>query len=395
LEIRALREEEKDLAYAVWSQAFERGDRAMADWRDWEATISGEATTYGVWDAAGLQATFFIVDYRIHFGPDLVLPMAGVNGVACLPAARGRGYASAGMKYCFERMRAKGQHLSILEPFSFDFYRKLGYEWIGPRLRYAVPTRILKSDPETEQVHAATPADRAAILACYAEFAGRYRGAIVRGEAEWNDILHDKPKLHTYTYLYEREGKCEGYLTYRGGKKEETWLREFIALTPRAQRALLGLLRRHEMQVDKFIWTAPPDDTLWSQLMHGDIETKLQTVLMARIVDVQSALQALPYRRSGVGPPRQPGVIAIQDEAAPWNAGTWGIQFEDERVVVERTDAPPQLTLDIQALTQAYLGSATLWQLYDDDNLVVHDEDGMQCALDLLTGPQTWINDGF
>src|SRR5579871_4731609 len=160
MEIRRLTSDELPLAHYVWSQAFERGDREMLQWKEWEALFPEGRVTYGVWDEAGLQATVLVLDCKMHFGPAVILPMGAVAGVACLPATRGRGYASDGVKHALQRMREAGQVISVLDPFSWEFYQRLGWDWIGATRRYTIPTRVLKSDPETENVRAATLADR-------------------------------------------------------------------------------------------------------------------------------------------------------------------------------------------------------------------------------------------
>ncbi|HZO90809.1 MAG TPA: GNAT family N-acetyltransferase [Chthonomonadaceae bacterium] len=391
MEIRVLSGEEEEQAWYVWSQAFERGDREMREWREWRATTEDKSVTFGVFDAAGLQATVLVTDYRIHLGPEVIVPMGGIGGVACLPASRGKGYAGAGLRASLEGMREAGQVVSVLFPFSWEYYRRFGWEWVGVNRHYAIPSRVLRPDPETENVRAATPADRSAIVGAYTEFAGRYRGMLARRGRTWAEMLDDKEKEYTYTYLYEKEGKVEGYLTYRGGKEEGTRLGEFLSLRPRAQRALLGLLRRHDMQINKFTWHAPEDDTLWQQYYHWDFETKIQPVTMGRVVDVVGALQSWrPDRKAG-------GVVmlAVQDEHAPWNARTWKVEFAGGEVAVRPAEAAPQVALDIQALSQAYFGTPTLDQLRAADRLAVYDEAGYTALRDLLAGPPMWLNDEF
>ena len=391
MNIRKLTEEEWEQQYPVWSQAFESGDREMTQWREWEKDNGDRHAVYGVFDHAGLQATFSLVNMHIHIGPELVLPMGAVNGVAVLPASRGKGYAGAGVRHLLERMRENGQVVSVLEPFSWDFYHNLGYAWIGATRRYAIPSRVLKPSAETEYVRASMPDDRARIENVYTRFAGRYRGMLRRVEHEWRDILNDKPKHHTYTYIYERDGKMEGYLTYREGKREETRLREFITLTARAQSGLLGLLRRHDMQIDKFAWNAPADDTLWLQFYHWDVETKLRPHVMGRIVDVAGALAAWKPAQAVDGSL----VLAVEDKHAPWNAGNWRITTQGgETSAVVTTDAP-DVVLDIQALSQAYFGTPTLSDLRRADRLTVHSEPGYELLRSLLDGPPMWVNDGF
>ena len=391
MNIRQLVGEELEQQYYVWSQAFEHGKRDMSEWREDDAANSGRQAVYGVFDKSGLQATFLIVNMRLHFGPHALVPMGAVNGVAVLPGARGKGYASEGIRYYLRQMRAAGQVVSILEPFSWDYYRGLGYEWIGLNRRYAVPSRLVPPSAETAHVRAATPQDLSAIRNAYTQYAIRYRGMLQRVDSDWKTILEDKPKEHTYTYVYERDGDIEGYITYHGGKREETRLREFLYLTGRAQKGLLGLLRRHDMQIDKFTWNAPGDDTLYSQLTHWDVETKLRPCIMGRIVDVVGALQAW----KPLQPTQVDFVLQVEDKHAPWNQGRWRITSTDGQTTVTTTNAVADLEMDIQALTQAYFGTPSVAELRRAERLTIHTEHAAEQLAQLLDGPPMWVNDGF
>ena len=388
MEIRELKTEEREAAFFLGSQAFMSGSRDMSR-LDHPDRLPRK--TYGVWDAAGLQTMVGVIEYQIHLGAEVTVPMGGIAAVACLPASRGKGYAGQCLKYSLERMREAGQTVSALFPFSFEYYDRFGWAWTGIQRTYEVKTRALKGSPETEDVRAATEADRPAIAAAYTEFARRYRGAVVRGEKLWNAVLNNTEKEYRYTYLYAKEGRVEGYLTYKGGNRDGTKLREVIALTPRAQRALLGLLRRHEMQIDKFTWDAPSDDSLWSTLMHWDLKTRIEPVTQARIVDVPGALSAWKPSRAASGKT----ILAVKDEAAPWNEGTWQIEFAGGEVKVSRTSENPQISLDIRALSQAYFGTPTVAEIRAADRMTVHDETGYKALVDLFEGPPMWMNDSF
>src|SRR5262249_28445252 len=83
-QIRELREDEREGAVYVSSQAFRHGERDTSSTPDPNRLPS---VTFGVWDEAGLQAKVVVIAYQMHFGPDVVISMGGVAGVACLPAA--------------------------------------------------------------------------------------------------------------------------------------------------------------------------------------------------------------------------------------------------------------------------------------------------------------------
>jgi predicted acetyltransferase len=214
---------------------------------------------------------------------------------------------------------------------------------------------------------------------------------VARRPETWEWIFDASKKEHTFTYLYERDGEVEGYLCYHGGKREDTRLDEFVTLTPRAQQGMLGLLRRHEMQIDKFHWHAPPDDPFWSTFYHSDLDTKLVTKHMARIVDVQAAL---PYLHPGHG---ITGVLtlAVRDDAAPWNHKNWRVEIEAGNVVAAPTDAAAHVSIDIQMLAQAYLGTPTMAELRAAGQIQVHDEPSFRTLEHLFAGPPAWCCDGF
>lgn len=379
-------------ALYLWAHAFEGGGTDTSSWEsDIEEMAAGESAPYGVFDANGLQAAVLINAYEAHFGPDVILKMGGIGGVACLPASRGKGYARAGLRHALEQMRDAGQVISTLYPFSFAYYRKFGWEWVGIRRKYIVPTSVLQAGPETEFVRAATPEDRPKIEEIYTQYARNYRGMLARTEKSWTDKLKDSKDKRTYTYLYEQDGKAEGYFSHRD-VKEETHLREFIALTPRAERGLLGLLKRHEMQVKKFTWRAPENDALWLRSpYHNNIEANITPVVQGRVVDIATALQALKPKSAENGA----FTFALSDEHADWNAGIWRVEVESGHVAVRPATEAPQISLDIQAFSQAFFGVPNANQLRDSDCLQVHDETGFARFAALLAGPPMFLSDSF
>ncbi len=252
MEIRELRADEQETATYIGRQAFAHGSRGGTGWH--ADPNCPTLTSLGVFDEAGMQARLNIIHYRVHLGANVVMPMGGIGGVACLPASRGKGYTGKLLQAALAQMRDLQMPLSSLFPFSWEFYRRYGWEWVGWTRQYNIPTRLFKPSPHTEHVRAATEADRPKIEACYTAYARRFRGMLARDEKKWNDKLKDQDDKYTYTYVFENNGGVEGYISYGGGTGQETYLSEFIALTPDARLALLGLLRRHDMQTEKFVW---------------------------------------------------------------------------------------------------------------------------------------------
>ena len=294
MNIRIVDDTEIQDAYYLSAQAFRGGrrDDQFAE-RRLNDKNRPRSTMFGVYDNAGLQAKVVVIPYKQVFGSQFIASMGGIGGVACLPASRGKGYAGACLRHALGYMRESGMYLSALYPFAWEFYRRLGWEWIGAQRTYTVPTRIMSTSPETENVRQATecgsPGDCDNLFCIYGALS-RHGAA---DERMWNSLLDDEAESYTFTYLYESPDGPEGYLTFQGDKKDSTHLNEHIVLTSRAQRALIGLMKRHEMQTSAFQWSAPDDDPLWSNLYHNDLVTRVDPVVQARIVDIVQAFSAL------------------------------------------------------------------------------------------------------
>lgn len=389
MEIRQIREDEYDEAMYIGRQAFAHGDRTGTN--RWRSPEHPPVFPIGIWDDGGLQARLAILDYQVHFGPNVTLKMGGIGGVCCLPASRGKGYAGRLLKAALEQMRNSGQVISSLFPFSYAFYQKYGWDWVGLSRTYSIPSRLLPVVPETEMVHRAKKENWPAIKTCYTRFSQGLRGMIVRTEQRWNAILNDQETRFTYVYHYVENGETLGYLVICNSSKNETNLVEFIALTPKAQMALLGLLGRHTMQIDKFTWYAPNHDPLLFHLQANELKIKMERVTQGRIVDVAGALSLWKPDDSQTGSVN----LAVHDEHAPWNSGTWQAEFANGEVHVQKTTKSPHISLDIQALSQAFYGTPTLDEIRAVNRLEIHDEQGYRSLQHLLSGPPMWTADGF
>jgi predicted acetyltransferase len=213
----------------------------------------------------------------------------------------------------------------------------------------------------------------------------------VRDQVEWDYLSADTKDHFTYTFVFELEEAIEGYLVLRAGSKEETWLSEFLTLTPRARRGLLGLLGRYKMQTNEFIWDAPEDDALWSHCSHTEIQTKVRPSRMGRVVDVAAALSALKPAAGLEGR----FCIEILDPFAPWNEGKWEVEYRNGDVQVTQTSKPPQVRADIQAFTQAFFGVLSVEKLQRQERIEVVGELGAKSLGEFLSGLPLWITGQF
>ncbi len=385
MEIRAITVDDIPRYAHIMSHSFARGVPR-------EITPENLASHTRIWayESGRLQAALTLIDYEMFFGAERRL-CGGIAGVACEPAARGRGYARALVMRILETMRERGQYLSLLSPFDHRFYQDFGWEWCGQDRWNQVPLRLLPSDAEARHLQPVLENIGETLNPIYEACASRYNGALARGQERWEYHLKFDSRWPA-AYIYRRDDRLEGFLIMRYPENnKEVCADQFAAVTARAYRGLLGLARHHSMHAESFKWRGLPDDPIWSIVANWDVEVKLEPGGMGRIVDVCAASSALKPATDIRGS----AIIELADDKAPWNAGTWRVTAEAGMVRAERTSDAAGVTLDIRALTQAYWGSPSLFELRKWDRIGVTNETEFDFLARLMPPACVWLADDF
>lgn len=386
------------------AEAFGRGNRPAPPGEAEAVKPEVAKTRLGVFDGPRLVACAIINPLTLAWG-DSDAPMGGIGGVACTADQRGRGHVGRLLAESLRAMRDAGQYLSGLYPFSFAFYRRHGWDWVGEQKQYSVPTAELKAGPEGRCLTMYDGLDALDVVRpVYEQFARRYHGMGLRRETApgdaasywWQRTLDygGNGSRITYVQVYSnpQTGQPEGYLTFLYPQDGDTGqVGDFIANTPAAYKGLLSVLHYYGVQVEKVSFNAPMDDPLALHLMHWDLETKIKPLFMGRIVDVPAALSALrpPADVSGRI------ILQVADSQCDWNNRTFAITTDAGQVTV--TAAPDALgvALDIQTLSQACWGQPSLERLRTAERLSVSDETQYALLSRLLPPRLCFLRDFF
>lgn len=356
----AFGEELTDAEYEEWRHTLEL-DRAIA-------AFDGETPV-----AAAAAFTFRMTV------PGGEVGAAGVTAVGVEPGHRRQGILRSMMRHQLDDVRGRGEPVAILWASEAPIYQRFGYglaalngsfeidrgrtTWLRPgepagRMRLVTEEEALATFPGVyDRVRVATP------------------GALSRTEDWWRwgilrDAEHSRrgagPKLR---YLYEVDGRPEGYAIYRvksewdeRGPKSQLLVVEALGTSPDAERAAWSFLfgvdlvrtissRRAAMPPSIFLALADPR-AFGLQASDG---------LWVRLVDLPAALAARQYAAPGEL------VVEVTDLFCPWNAGTWRIAASgapgEATATIERTEASPDLEVDVADLAAAYLGAFRLSDL--------------------------------
>lgn len=305
----------------------------------------------------------------LRFGMTLngrLLPMAGVADVSAWPEDRRAGHTGRLLRAALARMRDDGMPLSMLYPTFSALYRRFGWALASEGRAYSFRPAELQFLPgastadggRLERLPVESGLETAATV--YDRLLPAANGAIARGEAEWAGRREAQPALQLVIWR-DASDSPQGYMLHRHPLRipdapafydQRMDVRELVALSPAAYRALVGYLARHDL-VTRTHWLAPPDDPLHALLADPSVVTAaVRPGFMLRIVDLAPALESRPYLP---GPPARL-VLGVRDTTAPWNDGTWALTVEDGAARVTRTTDAPELSTDAATLAALYNG---------------------------------------
>ncbi len=291
------------------------------------------------------------------------LSLGAVAGVTVLPQYRACGIAGKIMQTLIAKMHTDGVALSVLFPFSPQYYHKFGYGVVGDLHAYAVDPQNLAVTGDTGKVRHFLPEDLPMLRVVYKGQLTWRNGWFTRSNAWWDKIIERWPNL----VVFENDGMIEGYYMYfyknsLDGKRV-LHLREFFAGEPAALQGLLAHLAAQNVDVIEYL--APADTPLRHSLRQPvavNAENRfwvfndlchLTPGPMARIINLPKAFTSRFYTR-GVSGER---VFKVTDPLIPANEEPLVFRLVDGRAETRpAAGAKPQIETDIATLTQVLCG---------------------------------------
>jgi predicted acetyltransferase len=297
--------------------------------------------------------------------PGAQVPCAGVTAVAVVPTHRRRGLLTSMMRRQLDDIRQGPEPLAALWASEGAIYGRFGYgvATLHARLSARRPAARLASWPAPGGPLRAGPAgDHVdAMREIHARVVPTSPGMFDRPGPWWGDRLYDAEAQRDGAQPLQAVVGADGYAIYAvkpgfddDGPAGEVRIRELVAATPEARAEMWSFLLDQDL-TRRIVWElAPVDEPLW--LMVTDppsVRRSVGDALWLRLVDVQAALAARTYATDA------DVVLDVTDAFCAWNEGRYRLSGG----TCERTDAPPDLALDVDALGAAYLGGTTLREL--------------------------------
>ncbi len=254
----------------------------------------------GIFDENDVQQSLGTFRYRNTSFHDGYVKTLTAGGVATPVHFRRGGNVKKLFDYVHQKAFEEGAVIGLLHPFSFAYYNKFEYEKVSDHLILSCPIRYIDFVPRRCSLVPYTPDMLNDLVKLYREFS---RGRSLLFERKLASQFQTTPKNNVYVYY--KDGKPEGYITYTLEKElyinnyrnSIMKIAEMVYTSPEALRELFSFIRMYEGEYDDVefqnLAPTPEVDILLRNYTHTSY--KLLPDVAARIISTERALNAMTF----------------------------------------------------------------------------------------------------
>jgi predicted acetyltransferase len=261
------------------------------------------------------------------------LPAVGIGGVGSLPEFRRKGSVRALFEEMERLSEETGWVLGFLYPFSYDYYRKFGYEAVIKKISLNAKAKALEAVPRCAgSLTMYTGQNSQELYDLYNKIARNTNLMFKRNDDTYFSAKPLKNTLYTYIWRYE-SGEAGAIVTYSLDRSTKTLnIKELFYLDKVALLGVLGFLRGYDGQAQFFDFEKLPTD---STLLHVLNEYNLTSMNIsysaaARIYNLEELLRQNEY-------PQEHGHFKLLSlDSYKRNAGIFEVEYQNGTAQVTR-----------------------------------------------------------
>lgn len=317
-------------------------------------------TVWGVFVDQKLTAKLRVLPLKIYFeGKEI--SAGGIASVATWPEYRRKGYVKQLLIHTLQIMKDRGQLISLLAPFSFDFYRKYGWMTYVDLKKYTIDIDYLKKVKGNHDgtIHRVDKSEWKLLNEVYEEFSTRYNGMLKRDKDWW--VSEKLVKSGEIAVYFNKKKEPKGYIYYEVAQRVMN-VHEFLFNDEESREMILHFIANHDSMVDQIKLNAPINDQLSFLLVEPTIGQEIVPYFMSRIVDVVPFFKQYPFK---IVKRKSEAVIYIhvRDPILEWNCCSIQLNlYEDGNVQVseianmDTIDMRFSVHCSISTLTGIFMG---------------------------------------
>lgn len=324
---------------------------------------------YGAFDEKNvMRCTMSVPSRRVNYHGQFA-PMATVGGVASLPEVRRGGNMRGLITFMLQDVKARGDKLSALYPFSHEFYRKFGYEVCARKRHIFLLMDALKNMPDHGHAEQFFPGmDDSVLHAIYQKWIANCNLTFEDAGAQQKKWDKNPYTDRHYVYIwYDDDGVAKAYVHYNREelKGENIYKIQELCYTCREGLfGMLGFLKRLSAQSRGFSWDMP--DPLDPLLMFPEpyiLQNEMNEWVfgMARLIDIPWCLENKPWPHT-----QDTLTIRVTGDVLSENNGVYQVTL-GEKAVCEKVpdDTPADMEASIQVLSMLCIGTQNAETLLD------------------------------
>lgn len=340
-----------DKFYDLYLYAFNRTDSKKR--RDFFETRYENSIPYGYGDKrlmSGLLRIPFVSNFKeVRYRTD------GIADVMSLPENMSGISANVLLRNALKDMYDSDAELSYLAPFSFEYYRKFGYEYAFDNYSYTIAVDDLPKVPMIRNGELLRTTVNDDLKKFYAKKTSSEIGGLDRPDWWWDYLVKKHPDRELIEYLGDSK-EISGYLMY-SRDNEKFRIEEFIYDSSDAFNALMKFVTRHASSHKIFQYDSPiPVNNLSMFPNPNKIDLKIKPYMMARIVNLEKFVKKYPFKKNDFIL-----IIRVKDDVISENNRMWELN-SNKFSPTEKFET--DVEIDIRELTQVFMGKAKAIDLY-------------------------------
>lgn len=324
------------------------------------------SNVYGIKDNDQLQVSVTCVPFKVNFFGKR-LGMSGIANVMSAPEYLPSIGVDDLMNQALSDMYQKGITLSYLGPFSFDYYRRFGYEQAFEKLQITLPfTKLIRYKKPSSGYLKRYKYNEAQTQIGKLFTEHNNAGTVIRKSWWWESLSLWYPDDLLAIY-YNSSSQVDGYLRY-AFKDGDFIVRDMYHRTPDAFLGLMHFINKHRSIYKDIIICSDDINLRVNNFAENPIDAKVEIKpsMMARIVDLKRFFSDYPVQISNL----EPIILDVRDSLA-WNNHIWKLTVKNGEVSFEKTTTQnPEVTVNIQALIKAMFGYQSLLDSYTIGNVL-------------------------
>ena len=336
----------------------------------------------------------------------VVVPCAGVTYVGVSPTHRRRGLLTAMMGRLLDEAVDRDEPMAALFASESVIYGRFGFGAATQSATYSLAKAHARFSHPATTAGTIRLIDREGAAAVLAPVQDRVRrrvaGATSRSKGWWDRHIYDAPGWRhgggpLFHAVHDPAGSHDpdAYITWRvetsweihGSHVVRVW--EVQALDPTVRLALQQFVCSLDLIAEIRFEDHPVDEPLRWTLADPRrlMTTSVIDALWVRLLDIPRCLEARAYQ------PADRLVIAVDDRFRPAVGGTFALDTGGGRVRCTRTEAAPELSLDVADLGALYLGGVSAAVLAAAGRLRGHADGAVERAAALFATPTAPLTD--